>query len=149
MSERQATLLVADELLVSVTGKFIVQSVFTSDIVLATDPMLVAQLIFFFLIECDIQNPFQTLAVQVTLPGESPVTSAVPIVRPAPDSIPPGRTRWINRWPIVYSLPTLRPGRIEAKVIHESGEIAVTAPWIVMVGAGSNLPGTGAAMSSA
>jgi hypothetical protein len=32
----------------------------------------------------------------------------------------------------VVSAPTLRPGKIETKVIHDQGEIATVAPWITL-----------------
>ena len=91
--------------------------------------MVVPQLVFLFQIETDINDLFEKLQVQVTLPGESPRLVDVPIV---PFTPPPDRTRWRLHWPLLIQQATLRPGRVEVKVIHETGDIVASAPWITL-----------------
>jgi hypothetical protein len=131
MSPPQAMVLVADEVLYTMFGKVYLNGVFTGDITIFADPTVATQLIFMFFLETDIDEPFTSLALQVTLPGNSPVQVEVPVV-PPPSPRPHGRTRQFYRWPLVIQTPTLRPGRIEAKAIHDKGEIVASAPWITL-----------------
>jgi len=138
---RQASLLVADEILFNLQGKAVLQGVYTGDLVITANPTPLAQLVFFFLAETDISDPFRSLSAQVTLPESAPVTTQVPIQWPAP-FLPSERTKIFVKWPMLISGPSLRPGRINAKLIHENGEIAVGAPWIIQTPAPSPLSAT-------
>ena len=131
MSERQAVVFICDEVLVSLTGKFNLLGMYTGDIAILAAEVPSPQLVFVFQIECDITDPYRLLIAQVTLPGEGPRQMPVPFMIPSP--LPEGRTRWVTRWPFLIPFPTLRPGRIEAKVIHEKGEIIAGYQWIVLV----------------
>jgi hypothetical protein len=124
---RQASVLISDDLWVSLVGKFIVNGVYTTDIVIPTDPTVGGQLVFLFQIVTEIDDLFESLQLQVTLPGVPPTTAEIPI---APFFPTPGHTRWLLHWPLLVRQPVLRPGRIEAKVIHEKGEILPPTPWI-------------------
>src|SRR5262245_55481142 len=125
---RQASLIVSDDFFVSLTGKFIVHGVYTTDIIIPVDPTPVHQLVFVFHVETDIDEPFERLRLQVTLPGQDrPTAVEVPNLKVLPT---PERTRWLTRFPLLMPQPVLRPGRIDARVIHEKGEIIATAPWI-------------------
>jgi hypothetical protein len=124
---RQAMVLVCDEFLVSMTGKFYIHGVYTTDIGIPSELYVAPQLVFVFLIETDLDDLFQSLAVEVTFPGEQPAKMAVPLT---PFVGAQGRTRWITRWPFVLRQITLRQGQIKTKVIHEKGEIITAGPWI-------------------
>jgi hypothetical protein len=124
---RQASLLVADEILFTLLGKAVLQGIYTTDLFIAADPTPLPQLIFFFIAGTDASDPFKSLAAQVTLPGSDPATQLIPILVPPPSE----RTKLFVRYPMLLSAPILRPGRILAKMIHENGEIPVSAPWIV------------------
>ena|ERR1700719_963126 len=124
---RQASVLISDDFYVSLVGKFVVQGVYTSDIIIPTDQIIAAQLVFLFQIETDVSDLFEKLQVQVTLPGQTPKTADIPIMPFVPGA---GRTRWLVHWPLLVQQAVLRPGRIETKVIHEKGEILTTSPWI-------------------
>ena len=124
---RQASVLISDDLWVSLVGKFIINGVYTKDIIIPTDPTVGVQLVFLFQISTEIDDLFEKLQVQVTLPGQPPTTAEIPI---APFFPAPGHTRWLLHWPLLARQPVLRPGRIEAKVIHEKGEIPTVTPWI-------------------
>ena len=128
---RQASLLVADDILFNLQGKAILQGIYTGDLVIAANPSPLAQLIFFFLAETDVSDPFKSLSAQVTFPESEPMTNHIPIQWPI--TLPPlERTKIFVRFPMLISGPILRPGRIIAKLIHESGEIAVSAPGILL-----------------
>jgi hypothetical protein len=132
---RQATVLIADEIYYNLHGKAILQGIYNADLAIPGEQITAPQLIFFFIIEADLSNPFQSLVVEITLPGGEPIRQSVFVPPPqfvtAQAHTQPGRTRWHLRHPVLIPTPVLRPGRIEVKIIHESGEIEVGAPWIV------------------
>jgi hypothetical protein len=131
---RQATLLVADEIFYNLHGKAVLQGIYHSDLIITTNPTTVSQLIFFFIMETELSDPFRSLAVEVVLPGNVPVRNQVPVTYPIPSGlIREGTTRLFYRHPMLVPSPILRPGRIEAKAVHDSGEITVGAPWIIPV----------------
>ena len=132
MADRHASLLVADEIYFNLYGKAILQGIYHHDLGIAVDPSPVPQLVFFFIAETDQSDPFQSFAVEATLPGSEPVRAEVPLM-PAAIVIAanPGKRRLYYRHPLLVPAPLLRPGEIKARLIHEKGEIVVTAPWIV------------------
>jgi hypothetical protein len=81
--------------------------------------------------ETDLIDPFKSLTVEVALPDNPPILNQVVVTYPIPDSHK-GRTRLFYRHPMLVQSPILQPGRIAAKVIHESGEIILGAPWVVL-----------------
>lgn len=131
MADRFATVLVADEIYYNLHGKAILQGIYNADIILSSEAQQIQQLIFFFMIETDIGDPFRSLQVQVTLPGSMPVAAPVPIQWPMPEGPPADRKRMFVKWPLLVPSPILRPGRIEAKAIHENGELSAALPWII------------------
>jgi hypothetical protein len=132
MADRQATVLVADEIYFNLFGKAILQGIYHNDLGIAADPTPTPQLVFFFIAETDASDPFLSFAVEATLPGSAPVRTAVALP-PAAFVVAanPGKTRLSYRQPLLLPAPVLRPGEIKAKLIHEKGEITVTAPWII------------------
>ncbi len=131
---RQATLIIADEIYYNLHGKAILQGIYNSDLAIPSDPSKAPQLIFYFIIETDIAEPFQSLAVEVSLPGETPIRNFVFVPPPqfisAQAQATPSRIRFSVRHPMLITAPTLRVGRIDSKVIHEAGEILLTPQWI-------------------
>ncbi|HVB90206.1 MAG TPA: hypothetical protein VND97_08410 [Beijerinckiaceae bacterium] len=137
---RQAMLLVADEIYYNLHGKAILQGIYHAELTIRSESLLAPQLIFFFLVETDNDDPFMFLRLHVALPGESPVLMQIPTT---PVHISPGVkeiSKQFIRWPLLVQAPILRPGRIEAKVIHDKGEIVVGAPWITYTGAATQDP---------
>jgi hypothetical protein len=131
MSERSAVVLVCDELSVSLNGKFNIAGLYSTEILIPTNPTTVNQLVFLLLIETGVEEPFRSLSVEISLPGSAPVRQDLPPVPDIPHA--PDRTRINFRWPFLISQVVLRPGHIGVKVIHENGEIdASGAPWIFM-----------------
>jgi hypothetical protein len=135
MTARQASVLVADEVYFNLHGKAILHGIYNTDLVITSDQMTAPQLVFYFMIETDISEPFHSLSVQITLPGNDPIRHHVLVPPPqfvaAQAQMNPTRSRWYTRHPVLIPAPVLRAGQIEAKVIHESGEIIVGSPWIV------------------
>lgn len=130
MIPRHASVFICDEILISLTGKYNILGNYTGDIAIPSEPAPAAQLVFLFVIETDVKDLYQSLALQVTLPGSPPIKQAIPVIPQIP--LLPDRPRWSMRWPLLIPQPLLRPGRIEAKVIHESGELTAGTPWIVL-----------------
>ena len=132
MTERHASVLVADELLTSLNGKQVLSGIYTSDIVIPSSGTTTSQLVFFFIIETDIDAPFDEITIELTLPGEPPIS--IPSPKLAPPLSPGDRkkpSRQILRVPALLNFPRLNAGKIQAKIIHDKGEINVAAPWII------------------
>jgi hypothetical protein len=126
---RQASLLVCDDLLVSMNGKFTALGVYSNDIVVPAEGASLFQLVFLFIIETASDDLFTSLKIEIVLPDQEPVRAEVPVASPA-IPIPRERKAWLIRWPLLLSQPFVKPGRISAKIIHERGEIPVSAPWV-------------------
>ena len=130
---RQASLLMADEIYYNLYGKAILQGVYQGDIRIPTDPSFSHQFIFYFMAETDSTDPFRSLVAEVTLPGNPTVREVVGLIPPEVIKNASKEARAFYRHPLLVRTPTLRPGRIEAKMIHESGEIIVGAPSILLI----------------
>ncbi|MGO9771147.1 MAG: hypothetical protein ACLPSW_16690 [Roseiarcus sp.] len=130
MISRQASLIVADDMYTNMTGKQTLQGIYTGDIHIPANPSVVPQLLFYFIIDTDVTDPFKSIVIEITLPGEP--TMQIPVVLVPTPSLP-DRTRQTFRVSALAQFPQLRPGRIQAKVIHEKGEIVVGAPWINLI----------------
>ena len=126
---RQATVLVSDELTFSLNGKTNAFGIYTNDIIIPKDPTEGIQLIFMFIIETAPDDPFQTLEVVVELPGGDSRRLAIPLGTILSVS---DQRRWCTKFPLLFARPILKPGFIEAKVVHERGEISTAAPAIVL-----------------
>jgi hypothetical protein len=81
------------------------------------------------MIESDADDPFEKISSEVTFPGQPTVRKEMPL---SPSTILPGRTRRLYKLPLLIQAAILNPGRVDAKIVHEKGEIAVTGPWIVL-----------------
>jgi hypothetical protein len=138
MTERTAYLLVADDLRFALTGKLDLHGIYTGDIVIPSEKLVANQLVFLWMLETDVKDPFQLLTLEITLPQAEPNRFSLSL--PA-QTIPEGRTRWHMKHPQLIQPAILRPGRIEAKVIHEKGEIPVTGPWIISVDSSARAAG--------
>ena len=129
--DRQASVLIADDMVMSLLGKINLSGIYTSDIVIPIDPFGVPQLVFLFSLETDVSDPFQHIQLQVIFPTQQPVEMSVSPPAIPPSSLPEQRTRLLMRQPFLIQQPLLRPGRIQAKVLHDKGEIDIASlPWI-------------------
>jgi hypothetical protein len=131
MTTRQASVFVADDFTYSLNGKFNLFGVYTADIAIVADPSVANQLVFLFEIETPPDEPFESLELSVTLPGGDTRRLPLPLENFRPTSS--DKIRWNLKYPLLFPTPTLRPGPIEAKVIHEKGEISVVAPVIALI----------------
>jgi hypothetical protein len=130
MSVRQATVLVADEWTTTLSGKFTLSGVYGTDIHISHDPYFANQLVFAFIIETAPDDPYQAIQLSVTLPGGDHRRVDLPLARfVAGES---DKIRWCLKFPLLFASAILRPGSIEAKVIHEKGEILTATPSIVL-----------------
>src|SRR5262249_994037 len=115
-------------------GKFTVAGLFTGDIVIAQSPSQLVQLVVVFEIKTPVGNPFKKLVLQVSFPNEeNPRQLDLTSSLPAQSGALPGRTVTMLRLPFLIQAPTLSSGAIEAKVIHEDGELLAGKQWIVTV----------------
>jgi hypothetical protein len=138
---RQASLILADEIYYNLYGKAILQGIYSADIAIPANPSVVPQLIFYFMAEADVSDPFHSMTFEVTFPEGEPIRHVAPVL--APEVIKatfPGRKRLGYRYPFLVQAPTLRPGKIEAKLIHEKGEIEIAAPWIAFNHSSTTVP---------
>jgi hypothetical protein len=127
---RQASLLAADEVNFSISGKINVFGIYTTDINIFTDPSSTTQLVFLFVIETDPDDPYQEITIRVDLPGGD-TRQQVLAVKNFRDGAA-DKIRWSLKQPLLFQGPILRPGPIVAQVIHEKGILFPAAPFIVM-----------------
>jgi hypothetical protein len=132
MSERRASVIVCDDILFSITGKVFLQGVYQTDITIPGDELTIGQFIFYFTVETPKENPFKKITLSVLLPGGTPNQFEVPLASIAP-TLNPNRPKMVLRSPFLIQQPILRPGKIETKVITESGEIDAGGAWMVSV----------------
>jgi hypothetical protein len=130
MTERTAFVTVADDIYTSYNGKLNIIGAYTQDIAIVSDPFKANQLLFVFRVETAIDDPIQTLSVEITFPGRKSLVTAMTLPQTPPSL--PGRTRQALTFTIPAVYVDLRPGKIDVKVIHERGSIDVLAPWISM-----------------
>lgn len=125
---RQAAVLVCDDAFVSLNGKITLSGIYTADIAIPAPQITVGQLVFLFVIESDVSDPYQIINLHISLPGEKPVQVSVPTAQNAPMTAE--RTKLTIKWPVLVPQPVLRPGEIKTKLIHERGEMEIGAAWI-------------------
>jgi hypothetical protein len=126
----QASLIVCDDIRFEITGKAIIVGMYTSDIVIPAPEYTIPQLFFLYFYECPIEERPTRIAIQLTLPGQPPILwQASPAIESV--AIPEGRRGFIYRQIVPALGAVLRPGRIEARITTDRGDIDVRAPWIV------------------
>jgi hypothetical protein len=129
---RQTSVIVADDMTVSLLGKINLSGVYTADIVIPADPLFIPQLVFLFSMESEIADPFKKLHLQVILPGQQ--TRHLDVQMAPATQMSTGRKYWLIRQPFLIQNVILRPGQIEAKVMHDEGEIEVgSLPWVSLL----------------
>lgn len=133
MIERTAHVILCDDLRVEITGKYMLVGMYTGSLAIPNDEVMAPQLVFLFLISTAVEDPFQSLVCEITLPGAEPFRFSAPTAYQAnPEFIQQGARRIIHRIPVVMQQPVLRPGKTMGKVIHEKGEIEpIGLPFIV------------------
>jgi hypothetical protein len=131
MTERKASVFLCDEALFSLSGKITISGMYTQDLVVAGNEQQIGQLVFFFTIETPKSEPFKSLTLKVVFPGSDPIEAPTPTAVIPTASANPRRKSIIHRAPLLIPQPILRPGRIVASVIHESGEIEAGGFWVV------------------
>ena len=134
MTERQVMFFVCDDVFVSMNGKYTISGMYTGDIVIPQEPAQLPQLIVMFEIRTPISHPFESLVLQVSIPGEAePRTLDISFAIPRPLPTLKGRKSWSLRYPFLISAPNIKSGAIAAKIIHEGGELAAGKQWVVTV----------------
>src|ERR1700689_5407102 len=111
----KAAVLVCDDVVYSVTNKLSVGGIYNTDILIPAENTPVTHLVFFFLVECDLTEMPHTLLVEITFPGAQPNRTITPIVPVT--LLPPDRTKWLMRYPVVVAAPVLRTGHVEIKIV--------------------------------
>jgi hypothetical protein len=131
MTERQASFLICDDLLVSLNGKFFLHGVYTGDIAIAAEESRLVQLILLLQISTPVERPFRSLEISVSLPGET-TPRVMDLMRLLPATLGhPGRTIANYKIPFPLVQPVLRAGMIEVRIRHDEGEILVGRQWVI------------------
>lgn len=91
---------------------------------------MASQLVFAFVIEAPPEDPYQSIQISVTLPGGDTRSLDLPVSKFVAGEA--DKKRWCLKYPLLFLNPVLRPGQIEAKVIHEKGEIITVAPFVIL-----------------
>ena len=96
---RQTSVIVADDMTVSLLGKINLSGVYTADIVIPADPLFIPQLVFLFSMESEIADPFKKLHLQVILPGQQ--TRHLDVQMAPATQMSTGRKYWLIRQPFL------------------------------------------------
>lgn len=129
--ERKGSLLVCDDLQISINGKWTAYGIYVGDIVIPSDEQLTPQIVFVFTAETSIESPWKSLAFQVLFPGDDvPQKMEVP-QDVFPKTLAGERKKIILRSPFLIQNQKLRTGQIRASILDENGELILQAPWIV------------------
>jgi hypothetical protein len=132
MTERSATVFACDELLYNMTGKVMIQGLYTSgDIAIPSDELRINQLVFCFSIETPVSEPLSSIALKVTFPEAEPNLLHTPVAAFNPMLYADVRRKTIKTLhPFLIQQPLLKPGPIRTSVIHDKGEIDAGIIWV-------------------
>jgi len=130
MRKRKAFLAVCDDVFISLSGKLVMNGVYTSDIGIAGGEAILPQIVFVFMLEMfSVEGYPLSITTRVTIPGNlSPLERQFNIV-PPPDMN--GRKSFSIYLPVLAQNVLIRPGQIEASVIFPDGEFAIGSHLIV------------------
>jgi hypothetical protein len=131
IEDRRASVIVSDDFFYSIAGKVSLSGVYIQDLVVPFDGSPIGQLVFFFTIETPKERPFKTVSIKIQFPGQEPKFTPIPIF-PRVFQTDPRRTKIVIKQPILIQQISLSPGKIQATVIHEEGEIDAGVIWIVL-----------------
>jgi hypothetical protein len=120
---------VADEVLVSMSGKLTIAGFYTGDIAIPTAPLYVPQLVFIFFIRGEAEDVVHSLRMKLTLPGETERIMPIPLA-PEGTVVPPGRSRWFIRTPFLIQNISLNPGEVKTAVLIEDNEVDSGSLWV-------------------
>ncbi|PPQ17933.1 hypothetical protein CV770_18370 [Bradyrhizobium sp. AC87j1] len=134
MDSRTASVIVCDDALFGLTGKAFLNGVYTTDIMIPGELLMVQQLVFYFTVETPKAKPFKSVTLRVSPPGSVPSQVEVPLAS-LQAAQNPNRPSMILRGPLLIQQLVLRPGKIEAKVITETEELDAGGIWVVSGGA--------------
>jgi hypothetical protein len=129
MISRDAMFFLCDDVLVALSGKMTIAGMYTSDIIIPNEGIQIAQLVAVFTIRTPMETPFQKLVLQISMPGEEN-PQQIDLSGQSKSASIPGRTTLNYKLPFLIGNPILHSGPIEAKVIHESGEMLAGRHWV-------------------
>lgn len=129
---REAYYLICDEAQVSLANnKVTLIGIYNAEINIQQLEQPLGQLVFYFVVHCDLTERPNLLTLEVTLPGEAPRVLPVAIGLPPPME---GRQRWTIQLAYPIMQPTLRPGRIEGRVLFDGANpVSIRGPWITFI----------------
>ena len=133
MSACNAMLLVCDEANMSLTsGKHNLIGIYTGEIGIPKEPQILNQIVFYFVIDCDLTKLPPVMIVEITIPGDTPKQLPIPMLPTPPMPIPPNRTRGVLQIPFAMRSLNVRAGRIEGRVIYGSEVVPVLGPMLTV-----------------
>lgn len=129
---RKGSLLVCDDLQVSINGKWSAYGIYVGDIGIPSDEQFSPQIVFVFTAETSKDHPWKSLAFQVLFPGDdAPKRMEIPLHAFPTPSEENERKSLLLRTPFLIQNQKLRPGQIQASIVDETGELFIQAPWII------------------
>jgi hypothetical protein len=135
MTDRKASVFLCDEVLYNLTGKVMIQGLYTTgDIAIPTNELKTNQLVFVFSIETPIEKPLTSVSLRVTFPESVPNFFTMPVAPHNPLLLTDPRRKTISfTQAFLIQQPILKPGEIKTAVIHDEGEIDSGSIWITSV----------------
>jgi hypothetical protein len=130
--ERRASIIVSDDLYYAIAGKVTLSGIYIQDIVIPFAGAAINQLVFFATIETPKNRPFKSVSMKIQFPNIPPNITPIPVF-PRVRASDPSRTKIVIKQPILVQQILLHPGKVQATVIHEDGEIDAGSIWIALV----------------
>jgi hypothetical protein len=112
------------------SGKVNLLGIYSGDIGIPQAGQVAGQLVFHFVVHCDLAERPDRLTLEVTLPGNEPKSFPVSV---APSAVASDRKRWAIQVPFPILLPRLQPGRIDGRVLFDGAHpVSIRGPWITL-----------------
>jgi hypothetical protein len=131
--KRKASFLVCDELLYTMNGKVNLVGIYTREIVIPADELSMSQLIFYFILEAPKDQPFRQVTFRIELPGQPSFDFETPLSIRKSAMLDDRRKTITWRHPVLIQQPLLKPGRIIANIVDETGTLDAGGIWVVTI----------------
>jgi hypothetical protein len=130
--------IVSDDLRMEINKKYTIVGMYTGSIAIPIGGFVVPQLVVTFISTTDLEKPFSSLILEVTLPDTAPIRQEVAVASDATRLKPgPGTTLWVYRTPMFLRNVALKPGPFRAKIVTNIGEFPAYGLPLIVVAPGA------------
>ena len=129
MKKRKGFLTVCDDVFISLSGKLVMNGVYTSDLGVVGQEAFLPQIVFVIILELPLTEAYPlSLVARITIPGPSMIERQFNLALPPVIS---ERKSFSFYLPVLVQNVAVRPGQIDACVIFPDGELFVGSHIVV------------------